>query len=37
MNRNRIENENMLNDIYSERARYMLNVDSILEDILEKS
>lgn len=37
MNRNRIENENMLNDIYSERARYMLSVDDLLEDILERS
>ena len=36
MNRNKIENENMLNDIYLERTRYMLSVDDILEDILER-
>lgn len=35
-NEYRIENENILNEIYSERARYLLNIDDLLEDILEK-
>jgi len=35
MNINRIENENILNDVYLERARYILNVDELLEDVLE--
>ena len=36
MDRNIIENENMLDDIDLERVRYMLNIDGLLEDILER-
>lgn len=35
-NEDRFKSENILNDIYLERARYLLNVDDLLEDILEK-
>jgi len=35
-NEDRIKNENILDEIYLERAIYLLNIDDLLEDILEK-
>lgn len=36
INENVIKNENILDEIYSERIRYLLNTDDILEDMLNK-
>lgn len=35
-NEDRTKNENMIDDIYSERSRYLLNTDSLLENMLKK-
>ena len=35
-NENRIKGENILDEIYLERSRYLLNIDDLLEDVLER-